>query len=287
MAKKMRAVAQPRPLDTCLGLAVWRHFAGQPYLVFVDELFRGFFEFDRRGYFVHAAVGIPEGQYSDLQNDIAPIFQTFQGLTSPGAREFKYSEFKRIDPADRRRMAFRLRDVLKKHGAFFAGFYTPLEAFVLERARTNLFLEDLTALPDDYTEVYKQAENELRAEVSGPGQSAVIAKLIHRPVVGVANMLASLDCRFRIIYDPGGKREDKAVAATVEGWVKLLDNLKNVKSDLRTDLADYILGFHRDRRSEDEVGLQLANLVAGEIREFFVVNQWLTRNYWSTKVQRR
>ena len=83
-----RLVPTPVPLLTCPGLKYWRPYVGTPYLLFVDESFRGFFEFEERGYFVHAAVGIPESQYEDLKAEIEPVFQEYRRLTSAGEREF-------------------------------------------------------------------------------------------------------------------------------------------------------------------------------------------------------
>jgi len=87
--QRQLAVPEPEPLSTCPGRRLWQHFRGKPYLVFVDESFRGFFEFDRRGYFVHGTVGIPEERYSDVQREVAPTFEDFRRLTSAGAKEFK------------------------------------------------------------------------------------------------------------------------------------------------------------------------------------------------------
>jgi hypothetical protein len=44
--------------------------------VFVDESFRGFFEFTERGYFVHAALGIPESLYDAMKADLASVSQS-------------------------------------------------------------------------------------------------------------------------------------------------------------------------------------------------------------------
>lgn len=85
-----------QPLASCPGLQYWRPFFRTPYLVFVDESFRGFFELDPRGYFVHATVGIPESQYQEVKDETAPLFAEFRRLTTEGAAEFKHGEFKRL-----------------------------------------------------------------------------------------------------------------------------------------------------------------------------------------------
>ena len=74
-------VPTPMPLLTCPGRHYWAPHVGTPYLVFVDESFRGFFEFEERGYFVHAAVGIPESQY-----DAALLHESSLARTMPTDR---------------------------------------------------------------------------------------------------------------------------------------------------------------------------------------------------------
>ena len=84
------------PLLTCPGRHYWAPHVRTPYLVFVDESFRGFFEFRERGYFAHAAVGIPESQYDGMTSAVAPVFEEYRRLTSAGQREIKHTEFKRL-----------------------------------------------------------------------------------------------------------------------------------------------------------------------------------------------
>jgi hypothetical protein len=255
-----------------------------PYLVFVDESFRGFFELDRRGYFVHATVGIPEGRYQAIKDETVPVFAEFRRLTTMGAAEFKHGEFKRIAYRDRRKLAFRLRDIFKKHGAFLAGFYTPVAPFVLEHVRSNLFLDDQEEVPANYEALYREAETEIRGYARGPGQSAIISRLLHLAVGGVANMLASFGCPFTVVYDPRERKEDRAVIRTVDGYLAMMENFKHVDTDLRSDLKDFAQGFVHDRRSEDELGLQLADLIAGEVREFFVANRDLMEHGASSRL---
>jgi hypothetical protein len=272
--KKLRQdlVPTPQPLLTCPGLKYWLPHAGKPYLVFVDESFRGFFEFEERGYFVHAAVGIPEAQYDGLRTTIAPIFEQYRQLTAAGQREFKHTEFKRLVYRDRRRLAAKLRDAFKAHGVFFNVFYTPLRSFVLEHVRTQLFFGRQREIPNDFASLYDAAAQELRAEARGPGQSGLIKKLLLLPVSGIANLLATLGSKFTLVYDPREKKEDKAVIAAINEVLEALLNLKDKDVEMRWDLHTFVNGFIHDRRSEDEVGLQMADLMAGETRAFFDAN---------------
>jgi hypothetical protein len=272
--KKLRQTLVPTPVPplTCPGLRYWQPHIGTPYLVFVDESFRGFFEFEERGYFVHATVGIPESQYDALKERVAPVFRDYRGLTSAGEREIKHTEFKRIEYRDRRRLAMRLRDVFTAHGVFINVFYTPLRSFVLEHVRTRLFFDEQREIPADFKTLYDEAARDLSEEAQGPGQSGLIKKLLLLPISGVANMLATFDSQFTVIYDPRERKEDKAVIAAIDEVLATLMNFKGKDVEMRWDLHSFVKGFVHDRRSEEEVGLQMADLLAGETRAFFAAN---------------
>jgi hypothetical protein len=266
-----RIVPQPKPLFTCPGLERWKTFRGQHWLVFVDESFDAFFEFRPRGFFVHGAVAIPEREYAALSAKASKLLARYRRLTSPGAQEFKSTDFRHIAYAKRKSLAFAIRTLLQEHGGFVAGFYTPLRAFVLERVRTNL-LDEADALPDPVTIEYGKAESQLKAEMRGPGQAGVVSKLLYLPIGGIANLLASLECDFTVVYDPRHPKEDRAVSVDVEAYLKLHESFRDIDGDIRADLHDRFKAFQYDRTSEQEIGLQFADLVAGEVRQFFVSN---------------
>ena len=219
----------------------------------------------KTGYFCHAAVGVPEREYPGLKASVAPIFRDFVTLVGQSLVEFKHTEFKRLDYRHQRKLALRLRDALTAHGAFIAGFYTPARAFVFERVRVGL-MDEAEEIPEDGDPRYDQAAGELRAELQqGPGQSGVIWRLLLKPVMGVGNLLASLDCSYRIVCDPRDKREDKAVRAMLEDIVARTGNLRGIPEagDMRTDLDLHSRGIDFSRTSEHEVGLQIADLNGG------------------------
>ena len=134
-------VDNPQPLRNCPTLPVWQKRHGQVYLVFIDESFLQFFELNSRGYFCHAAVGIPEAEYGALTKEIEPIFDRYRALLVPEVKEFKHTDFKRIAFSDRSLIAARLRDLLHTHGVFISGFYTPANAYLLERIRVDLLMK--------------------------------------------------------------------------------------------------------------------------------------------------
>ena len=261
-------VRQPRPLTSCPGLRHWRPHSGTTYLVFVDESFDGFFEFRPRGYFVHAAVGIPESRYDTLKRSASVLLAEYRSLTSPGQAEFKSGVFRTIPHRQRRTLASSFARLLATHGGFVAGFYTPVRSYVLERVRGNI-LDEAIELPDALGALFDDAQTELLSEMNGPGQAGAVAKLLQLPVGAVANMLAALGCDFHIVYDPRHPREDAAVSVEVAAYLKLHESFKDVESDIPADVAERFLSFRFDRTSEQEVGLQFADLIAGEVRQFF------------------
>lgn len=227
-----------------------------------------FFELTTKtGYFCHAMVGVPEHEYPQFKVALDPIFQEYRNLTQINAREFKHSEFRRIDFPHKKDLAVRLHEQMRRHGAFIGGFYTTVKAFVLERVRFDV-LEQVDAVPEDYEELYQRAVESLGDGEKGPGNYAVLSRLMDLPVTAVACMLSEFDCTFRVIYDPREKREDKAVKAYVETFADVLKHAL-------LDVGERYLGMEIQIPSEEEVGLQLADLMAGEIVGFFKANEEL------------
>jgi hypothetical protein len=263
------------PLHNCPGFSVWRRYEGSKYLVFVDESFFMFFDemTAQGGYFCHSTVGLPENEYAAIVSDLGVVLREYQQLVA-GATEFKHSEFKRLELRPRRRIALALRDALLPHGCFIGGFYTPVRSYVLEQVRTTLLLgRSGDEIPDDLSVVYPQAVKDLKACRDGPGDSDIISRLLQVPMASVGNLLASLSCPFEVIYDPRGKKEDKAVRAGVSEYMRIFDALKSAPPlGLRTDVNDHFKGLRYDKTSDQELGLQVADLMAGEVTAFLRAN---------------
>ena len=260
-------IPNPEPLANCPSLPIWLKRAGQTYLVFIDETFLQFFELNTRGYFCHAAVGIPEGEYANVRDEMQPIFERYKQVLVPELREFKHGEFKRIAFTERWSLAQRIHDVLYAHGAFISGFYTPANSFLLERVRVDfLDVEGVDRVPPDHKNVLTAKAAETKAGWTGPGMSDIIQQLLHTPVSGLLHFAAGVDVRIRILYDPREPKEDKAVSEAiwkVAGFVaKVTARTANRLTDVSTRAA-----------SEQEIGLQLADLAAGETRAFLEANR--------------
>lgn len=258
-------IPNPTPLDNCPTLPVWEQRRGQTYFVFIDETFLQFFELNTRGYFCHAAVGIPEAEYDDVKEEMKPIFERYKELLVPELKELKHTEFKRIPFADRWPLAKRIRDVIHAHGGFISAFYTPANSFLLERLRVDL-LDEAEAVPLEHKDLLVKKSEEVRADWTGPGQSHIISMLLHTPLSGLLHFGKALDLKYRVVYDPREPKEDKAVWATL---VELEEGIDRVTPGTGSRLLDVNI----TSASEQEIGLQLADLAAGETRAFLEANK--------------
>ncbi len=264
----MRLKTVPTPAATTPGRGMWEKYRGKEYLVFIDESAYQFFGFQNpQGNFCHATVGIPSLEYDGLKASMASMgkeyVQRVQLDLGEESTEFKYTEFARLPASFRRRFALTLRNALNERGGFIAGFYTPTKGFVMERVRENL-IGQATEVPVNHEALYQAAVDEMRAERQGPGQANLITRLLWLPVASIVYFLGSYGSPFRLFYDPRERQEDEAVRAEISGLVDAL-----VRS-LETRFSGLYLGMENARTSEQELGLQLADLMAGEVRQFFL-----------------
>ena len=166
---------------------------------------------------------------------------------------------------DRKRLASSIHEVLRACGGFVMGFYTPAKSYVLERVRTEV-MDTHKSVPADYRALYEKAIKDTKARWEGPGNSEVIADLLTLPMSGFSHMMAGLDCRFRVVYDPRGPKEDRAVVARI-------DAITTAMKRLTPSVEGRYLGLGYSRPSEEVLGLQLADLVAGQVRGFLEANR--------------
>jgi hypothetical protein len=261
----------PMPLEIAPGRPIWNQQRGTDYVVFVDESFHGFFGFDNpNGYFCHSAVGIPERNYEAVQRRLGALVTTYEGRARrtlgqlPG--EIKFSVLRRMPPRFQARFVREVATALQEHGGFISGFYTPTRGFIMERVREDL-LDIADEVPGDSQVLYEAARRDLLASMRGPGQAELIARLLFLPVAAIKFMLGGFECRFRIQYDPRNGREDRAVREAIGFGMNQMLNLP-----APFDGGAEYLGLDANRRSEQEVGLQLADVAAGFVRDFFATN---------------
>jgi hypothetical protein len=255
------------------GRALWEPFANQEYVVFIDESFFKFFDFRfPDGNFVHGAMGLPASQYDRFRNVIAPAVAEYKTAyekeRGQEPEELKSADLYKVKFGVRRRLVLKLNAALASCGGFVAGFYTGNKGYVLENIREELITkEGVTSVPKDHSQLFDAAVEKLNSDASsGPGMSHLIAELMFLPVMSMAFFLSALNAHFRVVYDPRQIDEDLAVKNSVEGVVTAVTNAEKVGTKSK------LLGFDFSRRSQDELGLQIADIVAGEVRRFFRFN---------------
>jgi len=257
----------PRPIESCPAAKVVSDYRDEKYLLFVDETFREFFGLnDPTGYLCYAAVGIPEREYEFFKRALAKTFPVYEGYIVGDSgltlREFKFEDFRRMERLHRENVAGQIAKLMKMYGAFFVGFYTRATGVVMEHVRSDL-VGITTTLPDDYSKLYEDAATDLRSELQGVGQSAVIARILRFPVLATAHFLAYFGCKFKVLCDPRESKEGKAVQKAIDDLMT-----EHFVRAAPKEAVSY-LGMDNSRESHTELGLQVADLLAGEVRLLF------------------
>jgi len=266
-----RIIAQPMPLEVCPGRQVWERHRSREYLVFIDESFYRFFGFDALdGNFCHGALGVPRDNYDQLKAMLQPLVHDYgrrvHQASGQQPAEIKYSVLRTLPLPFKLRFARELVHTLVETGGFVAAFYSSTRGTIMERVRTNL-PEHLDAVPDDHAALFAAAKAELLTQFQGVGQAELITRLLLTPFSALSAMLRSFDCTFRVCYDPRQNDEDQQVRDALTGFMGGLVRVP----DLFGNDTGY-LGVEINIRSHDELGLQLADVLAGEVREFFRSN---------------
>lgn len=259
------------PLEICPGRPIWERHRNQEYLVFVDESFYRFFGFDATdGNFCHAAVGVPVHKYGRLQRLLVPLLQSYgreaKIVLGETPDELKFSMLKRLSSQYHAKFVRTLVRALIETGGFVAGFYSSTRGIVMERVRTDL-LDNAKEVPGDHVTLYEAARLGLLAQFQGTGQSAILTHLLLLPFSAISSLLRSFDNVFRVRYDPRQRDEDRAVRDALGDFMGRLNNVP----DLFGPKSNY-LGMESTISSHNDLGLQLADVVAGEVRDFFRTN---------------
>lgn len=259
------AVVTSRP-KRVPGRQIWKPYEGKEYLVFIDESFYKFFDFARTdGNFVHGAAGLPTSQYDSFRKTLSTaVEEYFEAFAKTGGIrpiELKSGDLYKVDFSLRRRLVGRLRVALEKHGGFVAGFYTGNRGYVMEKIREDLISEEgVIAVPEDHQGLFERKVRELNTKAIGPGVSSLISNLLFLPVAAIGYFFSDLKCTFRVVYDPRQADEDVAVKNSIEGIMGAFQNAEML------GIKSKFLGMEIDRPSHSEIGLQVADIVAGEVR---------------------
>jgi len=215
-------------------------------------------------------VALPVGEFDSLSAELRPFVDEAlarAAATGVAATELKFRTFQRLPDDFQASFAQALADGLTKRAGFVAAFYTSVAGLVMERVRVNL-LGTETRVPSDHAALYDAAARELAAEELGsaaPGESWLIEKVIMLPVSGMTHFAAAMGFRVKFVYDPRttDRVEDERVTSRSAEWMELW--AKRVDSTL----TGACLGFSYSTESHDSLGLQLADIIAGEARRLF------------------
>jgi len=270
-ANQFRFLAAPMPLEICPGREIWERHRNREYLVFVDESFYRFFGFNSLdGNFCHGALGLPRENYDQFKAALTPLLMEYKRrvrrASGQDPLEIKHSDLRTLPLAFRLKFARNLVTALVETGGFVAGFYSSTRGTIMERVRTNL-LDNLEAVPSDHAALFDTAKGELLAQFQGIGQAELITRLLLTPFSAFSSLLRSFDCTFRVCYDPRQSDEDQHVRDALADFIGRLVRVP----DLFGDDTGY-RGMGINTRSVDELGLQLADVIAGEVRGFFRSN---------------
>jgi hypothetical protein len=240
----------------------------------VDESFFEFWGFRRPdGNFCYVVFGLPveqlailEARHGDLLDDFKKAFVS--ELKEPEPIELKSSSFRRLGPRMRRRFGLRLRDLIEEIHGFIIAEYSEVRGFVLESIRSDLLDQAATDLPQNYDELYmartKELSDLIRQEKAG--QSPTLRKLIELPTSALAFYLVPKTNSYEVLLDPRGSTEDANIAKMLRETT--LEVINNVQRDNPAKLKQ----VRFDIPSEKAPGLQVADILAGEIRQWFLSN---------------
>jgi hypothetical protein len=260
-------ISAKRPSETSPATSAIKNHRNETYLVFMDETFRAFFGLERpQGYLCYAAVGIPEKEYEYVKRSLARVFKEFEsyvvGDFGNHLKEFKFEELKRLPRSQKESIASQIGRIIKLADGFIMGFYARVAGIVMERVRTNL-VGEAAFVPNDHKDLYDEAAAELRIELAGVGQSQTIAHILRIPLSALTHFLESPNCKFRLLCDPRESKEDRAVQLAID------DYIGNHFGRALPKEAGLYLGLDNTRPSHTEIGLQLADILAGEVRSLF------------------
>jgi hypothetical protein len=250
--------------------------AGRPhYELYVDESFFRFWGLsDPDGNFCYVVYGLPISQLTSLAVHHARLLKKFQDLVvaklgEPIPLELKSSLFRRLPFNDRRRLALAMRHTLKTTNSFIVGEFQEVRGFLLESIRSDVVQAGGTALPQNWQELYDIRRNQLANTVAhgAAGQSPILSKLISLPTIAATNYIARRASSFSITLDPRGGIEDERLEDAIRTYTI------TVLEKIQQEGADKFKSVRHDLASEAVPGLQIADILAGEVRNWFLANR--------------
>lgn len=245
-----------------------------PCIVYVDESFFNFWGLnDPDGNFCYVAFGVPSDKISLLESEHKRLLDLYQNavrsdLKETPPNEIKSTTFRRLELKNRRKIALLARGLILRLGGFFLTEFCQVRGFILESVRSDLLEAGKSEMPKDWQPLYDAKHKELSDLVKNQklGQSPLLQRLIETPTASLGHFLAERAEWYELVIDPRGGLEDVAIAEAVrrvtEGVIRGVHDANPEK------LRAVSFGV----RSQDCAGLQFADLLAGEIRNWFLRN---------------
>lgn len=243
-----------------------------PYDVYLDESFHRFWGFEHpEGNFCYAVLGIPRQHapmLKEFHKDLLTEFQTAvrNELQVEPPPELKSHVLRRLPFNVRRRLTLRLRNFMRDVNAFLLAEFTEVRGFVLDRIRSDFAQQGQDRLPDDWERFYEQRRKDLVDLVrqGKKGQGPILKALVGTPFAGLGYYMARLAKEYQVFFDPRQPREDADVADSIREFTE------TVLRGVHREEPNQFKGVCGDYGSEEVPGLQLADLLVGEVRHWFV-----------------
>jgi hypothetical protein len=258
---------------TKVRLATRDKFAS-PYVVYIDESFFNFWGLNNPdGNFCYVAFGVPYENLSLLDVEHKRLLDLFRNAVVSDLHEMPPVEiksvvFRRLKLKNRRRIAMLARGIMVRLGTFFLTEFCQVRGFILESVRSDLLEKGDSRIPKKWDSLYQAKREELSRAVKEQklGQSSLLQKLIETPTASLAYFLTKRAEWYELVIDPRGGVEDKHIAQAVRHTTEA------VIRGVHRETHDKLRATSFSIRSENCPGLQVADLLAGEVRHWFVQN---------------
>ena len=250
-----------------------------PYVVYLDESFFQFWPFDNRsGNFCYAVFGLPQSQLIALGEFHDEFLHRFQAAIEAELKEdppveLKSHLFRRLPFNTRRRLGLQLREFMTRANAFLLADFTEVRGFVLEGIRSSLARHAHKRLPDDWETLYERRRRELTELVKKgkEGIGPVLDRLMGTTIGAVAHFLTTRASSYEVFFDPRQPREDLEVADSIREFTEMVLNRMHQEEPGR------FKGVSGRYKSGELPGLQVADLLVGEVRNWFLNNEAILR----------
>jgi hypothetical protein len=242
------------------------------FTVYIDESFFEFWGLKRpTNNFCYLAFGAPTRNLAALDEKCRVLLDYFKkaiqkdlGIEPPD--EMKSVLFRRLEAVNRRRIALQLRNVMLALDCFILAEYSEVQGFILEAVRSDLLKAGKKELPENWMPLYDAKRKSFLDDVQrkGLGQAPMLERLISLPSTALAHYLSLRAQDYEVLLDPRGDIEDQNLQDAIR------DYASSVADRIRAGGQNNLKSVRVDVLSEQSFGLQIADLLAGELRWWFI-----------------